>query len=81
MGPCRDEGRGADSSWTPGSIDQGDRAIRWPGYRGSRQTYPILLEAVLRAEETALDPELDASGTLQRIGVVLAAYAEALPRG
>lgn len=43
------------------------------------QAYPTLLEAVLRAEETTLDAELDAGGTLERVGLLLAAYAEARP--
>jgi hypothetical protein len=46
----------------------------------SRCTYPITLEAVLRAE-VALLAQLLAVGALQRAGVVLAVCAAALARG
>ena len=42
---------------------------------GGIETYPVPLEAVLRAEVRVLDAELEASWTLQGAGIVLAVRA------
>lgn len=46
--------------------------------RHGTATYPILLEAVLRAEEAVLDAELQAGRALQRAGLILTVGAKAL---
>ena len=44
----------------------------------SKSTYPVLLEAVLGAEEAVLNAQLQARRTLQSTGIVSAVHAQAL---
>ena len=47
----------------------------------SRETYPVLLEAILGAEEAALNTQAQALGTLEGAGIVFAVGTNALLRG
>lgn len=50
-------------------------------FEGALLTHPVLLEAILRAEEAVLDAELQAAWALQGSGIVRAVNAETLLLG